>query len=446
MPSGQTGDIGAPCIGDATGLELPLTPDALLAAGSSWLTTAFRAFGVLAPDNSVTRIAAVEACPGGSTGAKLFLTLDYTRAQPGLHRQLFVKFSRDFADARRDARGRWEMASEARFAPLTRDAGFPIAVPAAHFADYHADSGSGLILTERIAYGADGIEPHRRKCLDHQTLPDPLPHYREVVTALARLAAAHKAGRLAADIDARFPFDPASGSADPIRYDEAGLAAELAHCLAYARDCPRLLPADVRDAGFEQALADDARLIRRSEAALQGFLQGDARLIALCHWNAHIDNCWFWHDSAGVLHCGLTDWGRVGQITLGSALWGGLSAAHHTIWDDHLDDLLALFAAEYAAHGGPVLSVEELLLHLRIHIGVMGVARMLAFPEVVRFRLPDAADASGPHDPLFDPVALDPARNSMHIYTVFLKFWRRYDVGGAVRQVLQDKNGRAEDE
>ena len=35
---------------------------------------------------------------------------------------------------------------------------------------------------------------------------------------------------------------------------------------------------------------------------------------------------------------------------------------------------------------------------------------------------------------LFLPV--DPARNSLHIYTVFLKFWRRYDVGGAVRELL----------
>ncbi len=52
---------------------------------------------------------------------------------------------------------------------------------------------------------------------------------------------------------------------------------------------------------------------------------------------------------------------------------------------------------------------------------------MLAFPEVIRFRMPECDHTSGP---------LDPACNSMHIYGVFLKFWFRYNVGGAVRELL----------
>ena len=423
--------------GDATGLNAPAHGQALREGGAAWLTQAFRAFGSLAPDNAVSRVVSLEPCPGGSTGAKFYLTLEYARPDPGLHSRLFVKFSRDFADQRRDERGRWEMAPEARFVPLSRAASFPIAVPCAYFADYPAASGTGLVITESIAYGEQGIEPHRRKCLDHLTLADPLPYYRQVVTALARLAAAHKSGRLAQDIDARFPFDPASGSADPIRYDEAGLQAELEHCFAYARDCPRLLPEAVRTEEFMAQLAQDAQLIRRHEATIQRFLQGDPRMIALCHWNAHIDNCWFWRDGAGELHCGLIDWGRVGQITFGSALWGGLSAAHHDVWDNHLDLLLALFCAEYAAGGGPAISVDELTFHLRLHLAVMGVSRVLAFPETIRFRLPEIVRASGPLDPMLEPVAMDPARNSMHIYAVFLKFWRKYDLGGAVRELLE---------
>ena len=78
-------------------------------------------------------------------------------------------------------------------------------------ADFESGTGTGLLVTERIAYGRDGIEPHRRKCLDHLTMSDPLPHYRQVVTSLARLCAAHKSGRLSPDIDALFPFDPVTG-------------------------------------------------------------------------------------------------------------------------------------------------------------------------------------------------------------------------------------------
>lgn len=426
--------------GDATGLAIPAHPGALAEGGAAFLTRAFQSFGALAADNAVAAITALVPCPGGSTGAKQFLDLRYARPAPDLPERLFVKFSRDFADARRDERGRWEMASEARFAPLTREPGFPIPVPRAMFADYRAGDGSGLIITERVLYGEGAIEPHRRKCLDHLTLADPLPHYREVVTALARLAAAHKSGALAGDIAARFPFDPAHGSADPIRYDAAALDAELARCFAYARDCPQFLPPEVRSAEFEAGLARDAHAVRSNEARIQAFLTGDARMIALCHWNAHIDNCWFWRDGGGGLHCGLIDWGRVGQITFGAALWGALSAAHHDIWDRHLEALLALFADEYRTHGGPAISVDELLFHLRLHMATMGVARVLAFPEVIRFRMPDCEKLSGPQDPALEPVAMDPARNSMHIYAVFCKFWHKYDAGDAVRKLL----GRAQ--
>ncbi len=259
--------------GDATGLDIPAHGAALRDGGADFLTRAFRAFGSLAADNAVARVVRLEQCPGGSTGAKFFMTLEYQRPDPALHTELFVKFSRDFADERRDSRGKWEMASEARFAPLSRQAGFPISVPAAYFADYHGESGTGLVITERILYGEGGIEPHRRKCLDLQTLDDPLPHYRQVVTALARLAASHKSGRLASDIDTRFPFDPATGSADPIHYSEAELQAELDRCFAFAERCPQLLPEEVRRPDFQRRLTHDAFLIRRHEAQIQRFLQ-----------------------------------------------------------------------------------------------------------------------------------------------------------------------------
>lgn len=419
--------------GDRTGLAIPAHEAALRDGGAEFLTRAFRAFGALGPDNAVERVVALEHCPGGSTGAKLFLTVAYAQPDPDLHTRLFVKFSRDFADERRD-RQRWEMQPEVDFELLTRRPGFPISVPAAYFADYHAESGTGLVITERVAYGEGAIEPHRRKCLDHLTMDDPLPYYRQVVASLARLCAAHKAGDLAPDIEQRFPFDPAIGSADAIRYDEAGLQAELGRCFDFAARAPQLLPPEVRTPEFQARMARDALRIREHEAALQRYLTGNRDLIALCHWNAHIDNCFFWRDGAGKLHSGLIDWGRVGQLTFGSILWGGLSAAHHDIWDRHIDALLALFAAEYHAHGGPLVSKDELEFHLTLHMATMGVARVLAFPEVILFRLPECVNAKGPRDPMF--LDVDPARNSLHIYTVFLKFWLRQDFGAALDRLL----------
>lgn len=425
--------------GDTTGLDIPAHADALRAVGADFLTKAFRTFGSLGSDNSVPRIARLEHCPGGSTGAKLFMTVEYERSDPALHTELFVKFSRDFTDARRDYPGRYEMAPEVPFAAISRLPGFPISVPTAYFADYHDESGTGIVITQSISFGQGGIEPHRRKCLDHLTLEDPLPYYRQVVKALARLSAAHKSGQLAPDIEERFPFDPVKGSADPIRYSTDELLAELDYCFDFARRCPQLLPPEVRSEAFFAQMERDALRIAEHEDAIQAYLRGNPDFHALCHWNAHIDNCFFWHDEAGELHCGLLDWGRVGQLTFGSVLWGGLSAAHHDIWDNHLDDLLELFVREYVGHGGPQITADELKFHLTLHMAAMGVARVLAFPEVIMFRLPECVNASGPLDPMFEPV--DPARNSLHIYTVFLKFWLRQDFGKALDRLLEQPAG-----
>jgi len=437
-------------IGDATGLSIPALPEALGNmggdtggnAGEAFLTEAFRAFGSLGPDNSVARIISMERCPGGSTGQKMFLSVEYARPDPALHRDLFVKFSRDFTDPRRDDPGRYEMQSEVPFMALARQPGFPIAVPKPYFADYQDETGSGLVITERIAYGEGRIEPHRPKTLDFRTLDDPPRHYRAVVTALAKLCAAHKSGGLAPDIDARFPFDPVKGSADPIRYDEEQLRTELEYCFAFARNNPRLLPPEVRTDAFMAKMARDALRIREHEAAIQSFLTSDPDFHALCHWNAHIDNCFFWTDDNGELQCGFIDWGRVGQITLGSALWGGLSAAHPDVWGFHLDELLALFCRVYHDNGGPAITPEALEAHLMLHIAAMGVARVLAFPEVVTFRCPEIARTEGPRDPAI--LAIDPARNCLHIYTVFLKLWLNRDFGVRIDVLLGKQSYKKE--
>lgn len=419
--------------GDATGLAVPAHPQALIDAGPQWLTQAMHRFGSLSLDNAITAMKA-EPCPGGSTGKKLFLTLETLHPEPGLDPVVFAKFSRDFDDPLRD-RQRDEMEGEAKLVALSRGAGFPIRVPRGHFADYEAASGTGLVITERIAYGEGAIEPHCRKCLDWQTMADPLEYYRATVTALARLAGAHKAGALGADVARQFPWDPLVGNADPIRQSRAELEEQLESCRAFARDCPQLMPPQLSAQEFLSRLERDALLVFDNEAAIRDFLSSDPDLIALCHWNSNIDNAWFWRE-AGELHCGLIDWGRVGQITFGAALWGGLCAAHHDIWTRHLDSLLALFCAEYAAHGGPLVKPEKLRRHLFLHMALMGTSRMVAAPGVIRFRMPECTGASGPRDPMFLPVSADPARNYNSVYTALMLTWEREDFGALVRELL----------
>lgn len=139
-------------IGDRFGVPIPAHPAALRAVGAGSLTEAFRVSRALTAANAVTRVTQIREVPGGSTGRKALLSVEYARPDPDLHTDLFVKFSRDLDNPIRDC-GKTQMEPEVRFAALSRVAGFPIAVPRAQFGDYHRDTGTGILISERIHFG-----------------------------------------------------------------------------------------------------------------------------------------------------------------------------------------------------------------------------------------------------------------------------------------------------
>jgi len=411
---------------------MPAHADALLTAGTAFLTEAFHRFGSLSAGNRVTRITRFESFTGGNSGHKLLLSVEYARAEPQLHTDLFVKFSRDFVDAFRDRR-RQELEAEVRLAHLSRLRTFPVHVPAAYFADFHHESGTGMLITQQIAFGRGGIEPLHPKCMDHQ-LADPLAYYRATVAALARLAGAQKRGLLSPQLEQLFPFDAATAAAEfPIPWDEAQLRERVAGYAAFAARCPQLLPANVRSARFVAQLERDALRFLRSEAAIKRFLNADADYIALCHWNTNIDNAWFWRAPSGELECGLLDWGMVRQMNVATALWGGLCGASVQVWDRHLDELLALYISELRAHGGPQLERDRLKLHLHLAVSMLGLALMMDVLALVLSRLPEAAGAAGPLDPVMHKDEV--ARGFLHVFTAHLNLWQQQDFGASLARL-----------
>ena len=254
------------------------------------------------------------------------MEVEYDKAVAGLHTDLFVKFSRDLDNPIRD-RGRTQMEPEVRFASLSRVPEFPIAVPYVQFADYQHRSGTRMLITERIRYGDKGIERHYHKCLDYE-MPEPLDHYRALLTALARLAGTHRSGCLPAGLTSRFPLDVAAatvGDRAPLSPDK--LERRFTQLAEFVATHPALLPANVGSPEFLARLREDVPRIAHHEHTIAGQLAADSDYVALCHWNANIDNAWFWRQGDDVLHCGLMDWGCVGQMNLGMAIWGAMSGA-----------------------------------------------------------------------------------------------------------------------
>lgn len=416
--------------GDMFGMAMPTHPEALRAAGAAFLTQAFHKIGSLPADNAVAEITRFEDCPRGSTGRKVLLSVAYAKPDPALHSDLFVKFSRAFDDPLRDNQ-RYEMEDEARFAALSIG-DFPIDVPACYFSDFHHESGTGMMITQCIPYGEGRNERHFEKCLDWE-MPDPLDHYRVIIDTNARLGAAHRAGRLSPKIDEYFGFDrEAAIASDRIRYDEQKLKNRISRYAEFCRNFPQLLPANIRAESFHEALMRDVPRFLDHEQAIKTWLYARPKSIVFAHWNANVDNAWFWQGDDGRRHCGFIDWGRVGQMSVAQALWGTLSGAEPELWDAHLDDLLALYVSRSDPAQG--LDPAEIRLEMDMHVGLLGICWLLdAVPLILR-EIPDLDQAEGRRDRRF--VESERARTQLHMLTVFMNLWETHDLGRSLDEVL----------
>ncbi|MFA5711143.1 hypothetical protein [Mycolicibacterium sp.] len=408
--------------GDFFGLPIPADAAALRTDPVSFLDDAFHRFGSLSPDNHVTAVTQFEECAGGSTGRKLLLSLSYARPEPGLPTELFVKFSRDFDNPRRD-RGRTQMAREVRFAVLARG-DFPINIPTATFADYHGASGTGVLITERIPFGTPPVEPHYDKCLDYR-MPDPLGHYEALLTAVARVAGAQRAGRLDAGFADGFEFDPdLVNVGQPIVYSPSQLHDRVAAYAQFAAALPGLVPQRLREAEFVERMHREVEGIAAAADSVRKELNSVDDHVALCHWNANVDNAWFWRSAAG-LQCGLLDWGCVSEMNVAMALWGALCSAETSLWECHLEHLLAHFADEFEAAGGPRLDAGEIRRQLVSYALVMGVTWLLDAPGYLRALVPDLDTVADRYDPRISDN--EAARAQLLMLTNFLHLWQSGD-------------------
>lgn len=420
--------------GDMMGLLIPEDSHALAQGGTDFLTRALRAAGTLDDDNCVTAITQFEECSGGSTGRKLLLSVEYKNSAAQLHKELFVKFSRDFDDVIRD-RLKDQLEPEVRLAIVSQEPAFPIAVPTCLFADYHRASGSGMLITERIPFGTNGYEALLEKCLDYQLRDNALEHYRAIIDALATLAGTQKSGRLGDKTATLFAFNADSQSINqPIRYNVDKLQNRLEKYAHFADQFPQLLPENIRSPEFIAQLSQDIPRFMQHESRIKRFLHANPDLIALIHWNANIDNAWFWRNANGHLECGLMDWGSVCQMNLGLALWGALSAAETTLWDDHLDELLRLFMDRFYQCGGPRLTLSEFKLHLQLSVAMMGLAWLMDAPALVLAQLPELDVVTSRVDPAFK--ANEMARTQLHMLTTYLNLWQSHDFGKVLDHFL----------
>jgi hypothetical protein len=411
--------------GRELGLAFPTNLSALAAGGAEFLTEAFRSTGAIAPDNRVTGVTRFEEFFGGGMGRKALLSVTYAKPERHLHQDLFVKLPRDFGDPLREGFAPL-MAPEARLALLSRRPDFPVRTARCYFADFDPQSCTGLLITERIAYGQNRVEPALDKCLDYE-LTDPAPHYSALARALGALAGSDRAGRLG-DIDASFPFEyGAAVDGDRIPFDGAELDRKLERLRQFAEMAPRLFQAGLEEPAFLDRFAAEAPLVLAHEPAIRAYLAGAPDYIALCHWNMNLDNAWFWRDPAGELQVGLLDWGGVGRMNIANALFGLTCGAELDFIDAHRGALIRTVVEAYGEAGGPALDPRTLDLMNRLAIALLGLAWMMDAPAIVASQAPDYARAADRRDPIIRDDFL--ARAQLQLLMGFLNAWRSLEIG-----------------
>ena len=418
--------------GEIFGIEIPADAETLLAGGTEFLDKAFHVSGALAANNRVRRIVEAKEFFGGGTGKKLLLSLEYERPESTLPEQLFIKFSRNFDNELWD-RARFMMISEANFAVLSRAPDFPVTVPACLFADIDKESGTGLIINQCISYGRNGVETLHPKCMDYN-VPEPVEHYKAILKGLARLSGAHRGGRLSPDFEKKFPFDREQASAVfAIRTPQEKLLPRASRMFDFIARYPKLFPENLLGAEFREQFIRDIPDVLAAQARIREVLYGNPEFIAFAHWNANIDNCWFWRDAQGQLQSGFVDWANAGQISVAQSVSGAISGAEPWVWNEHLDELLTVYIDEYAAQGGPQLSLDELRLHNLLIVAVSGVAYSMSAPLAVERDIADIDAVESYRDDCFRQH--ENARIQLHMMTKMLNVWQTRKLGDMVRRL-----------
>jgi hypothetical protein len=316
---------------------------------------------------------------------------------------------------------------------LSRSPDFPVTVPACLFADVESKSGTGLIITERIIYGRNGVEALYPKCMDY-TVPEPLEHYKAILKGLAKLSGAHRGGRLSPDFDKKFPYNRKQASAVfAIHIPEEKLLQRANRMFDFIERYPKLFPENVRAPEFREQFIRDIPDLIAAKDRIGEILYGNSEFIAFAHWNANIDNCWFWRDVKGILKCGFLDWANAGQISVAQSVSGAISGAEPFIWNEHLDELLTVFIEEYAAQGGPRLSLEELRLHNLLIVVVSGAAYSMGAPIAVEREIEDIDALESYQDERFRDH--ENARIQLHMMTKMLNVWQTRRLGDLVRKL-----------
>jgi hypothetical protein len=194
----------------------------------------------------------------------------------------------------------------------------------------------------------------------------------------------------------------------------------------FAARFPQLLPASIRSDQFiAQLMREAPRAVENADALRVALKDGARDLFAFCHWNANIDNAWYWRDNNGDLACGLMDWGNVGQMNIVTAISSCLVFAEPDFLVENLDHFLALFSKVFEEAGGGPLDPEVLKLQFALQMVAGGLQWPLDAVPLIERHIPELATVTDRFDPRIKDDEFP--RTQLHLLTAYLMLWQTSD-------------------
>lgn len=381
--------------GEMYGLIVPPTLADLYKYGEEWLTKAFHAAGTMPKDNRITKIVEFKRLPmsgqdaAGGSGPKAFLTVEYEKEDPELHKELFVKMPWTVGGESKEMGGDklWRakiscnVDNDGQEVTVYRMLGplFPFHIPKYYFADICRANTNFILVTEKLLFGKKGqtefkpmeFQPLAEKYFDFQ-LPIALRSdmYYSLVRAQARMAAWERLGyfdkvpgetrghHMAPPLLMGFPRQ-----VDPAKRQELRVQSEMVQAVwrDFLQDKgKKCYPKQFSEEKFVKALVEcvEDAFVYRDDMGLYHHFFPD--MVGMMHTNLQSDNAYYWRDEEGKLDCGIIDWGGLSPGHIVHRLSGMITSALGEVLDEHEDMLLWTFVSEFFKECGILIDFGEL--------------------------------------------------------------------------------------
>mmetsp|Transcript_77857 Transcript_77857/g.166964 ORF Transcript_77857/g.166964 Transcript_77857/m.166964 type:complete len:708 (-) Transcript_77857:59-2182(-) len=404
--------------GEQYGLPVPINLADLQKRGEKFLTQCFQTAGTIGKDQSVKKVLAFKRLPmtgkeaAGGSGPKAFLTVEWAKEDPELHKELFVKMPWDMGTEsakagvlteeeqkefyRKKEQGidpyyRWKCSAnadyEAQESTIYRFLGpvFPFKIPKYYYADICRGNTNYMLCTEKIAFPKKGqkdfkdfqgydILPVAEKYFDFQLEPR-MRHemYYCIMRSQARMAAWDKLGKFdfaGPEVRGSAMAPPALGAFQfPLTLNEKQRRMKCRAGMQNAKIWKEFMTEYAPKAKLYDKDYFEPDFIEKIEAAcmdvggykddifMYGCLFPD--MIGFQHTNLQSDNAFYWYTEEGKMDIGIIDWGGASPGSFCSRMTGSITSCEGDVLDAHEDGFLNCFITEYYKESGIKLDFHE---------------------------------------------------------------------------------------